>query len=186
MHNWRHQMGQSVLIEVIIQRDWCSTMGLEAKVMAVRYSVSSANILCGIVVSFICFSFLSFILLHSPHLLLFHTRRTAPKSYRWLCLQSALSQMSLILWMLWCIPPLLPILQGNLPPTPPPPWPVSLWSQWVPGPWCIQLAWLRKLAQLVSLTTRITTLSPSSTAHQDWVPSQKPTEISPSSQSTLQ
>lgn len=74
-------MGQSELIEVIcggIQRDWCSTLGLESKVMAVRYSVSSANILCGIVVRFICFSSLSFILQHCPPLLLFHTWRTVP------------------------------------------------------------------------------------------------------------
>lgn len=180
-------MGQSALIEVIIQRDGCSTLGLESKVMAVRYSVSSANILCGIVVSFVCFSFLSFILLHCPPLLLFHTWRTAPKSYRWLCLQSALSQMSLILWMLWCIPPLLPILQGNLPPHP------------SPSLACIPVVPVGPRAPVHPAGMAKETGTAGILDHPDykpltiinspsrlWVPSQKPTEISPSSQSSLQ
>ncbi len=35
-------------------------------------------------------------------------------------------------------------------------WLVSLWSQRLSGPRCVQLAWLRELGQLGSLTTRIT------------------------------
>lgn len=67
-------------------------------------------------------------------------------------------------------------------------WLSSLWSQWLSGPRCVQLAWFRGQGQLGSLTTRITaTHSPSSTAHQDKeFSTPDPMEISPSSQSSLQ
>lgn len=159
-------MGQSALIEVIcggIQRHWCSTLGLEPKAMAVRYSVSSANILCGIHMLF-------FFILHltalSPFAFVPHMKNSAK------VIPQALSSVGTIADVTNPVDALMyPSSATNSTrksaPTPPLPWPVSLWSQWVPGPRCIQLAWLRKLGQLGSLATRITTISTSSTAHQD-------------------
>lgn len=43
-----------------------------------------------------------------------HEHRAKVLGYYWLCLQSSLSKMSLILWMFWTMAPLLPILPGNL------------------------------------------------------------------------
>lgn len=79
-----------------------------------------------------------------------------------------LSNMSLIHWMFLAVPLLLliqPIIPGNLFPVS---WLVFPSSQWFPGSCCFQLAWLRELGQLGSLTTRIiATQSSAAAAHQD-------------------
>lgn len=79
-----------------------------------------------------------------------------------------LSNMSLIHWMFWAVPLMLliqPIIPGSLFPVS---WLMFPSSQWFPESCCFQLAWLRELGQLGSLTTRIiATQSLSSAAHQD-------------------
>lgn len=63
--------------------------------------------------------------LHIPHCALCfcstHEYSAKVFCYHWLCLQSPLSKMSLILWMFWTVPlllPILPIPPGNLFPHP--------------------------------------------------------------------
>lgn len=111
----------------------------------------------------ISFSFLWFSFFIQPKqyclfLFLFHTKNSA----------KLLSNMSLIHWMFWAVPLMLliqPIIPGSLFPVS---WLMFPSSQWFPESCCFQLAWLRELGQLGSLTTRIiATQSLSSAAHQD-------------------
>lgn len=147
--------------------------GLGSKVRAMKYHkgchswANSACILQGF--HWALHPFLIHLTLHCLPLFLFHTWKQCQSLWLPLVLSSVAAIKDVInpvdVVTMPLVLPILPVLPGNL-------FFISLavvlWSQWLPESSCVQLARLRELGQLGSLTTRITaTHSPSSTAHQD-------------------